>query len=58
MTEEFKEADLETQPELVVKQEVDLLFKVASKKSKLEYIYHWNRLLVASSRIQKKEIPK
>ena len=57
MTEEFVEANLDTEPEKVINQEINLLFERASKKFKIDYLYHWNRLLIASSRIQK-ESPK
>lgn len=56
MTKEFKEANLDTEPEKVIKQEITLLFERASKKFKIECIYHWNRILLASDRIQKEEI--
>jgi len=57
MTEEFVEANLDTEPEKVIHQEIKLLFDRASKKFKIDYLYHWNRILIASERIQK-ESPK
>lgn len=56
MSEEFQEANLDTEPAKVAEQEATFLFKELCKKRRslaMEYVYHWNRLLIATARIPK-----